>query len=208
MDRNENKVCDKIEVASTTLESASIKTVSNIVDSFDEEDPDSYDNVENIVDLGESAVPEVLVLLDSEDLTERWAAVYALSRVSHDADDAKKKDILVALRKAFDDDDPTIRQTAAGTAVGLGETDGFPILIDYLRSDYSRLLSAPPRSMSSYSIRVLRYYAGKDFGYDLHVSMNQREVSIKKWENWWSENKDNLVWVPDMKEYGGYRIET
>jgi len=190
---------------STPSDTQTRDKVDGIVTSFNQADPDSFNRVEEIVDIGEPAIPVLLEMLDDKDLSKRWAAIYALSRIVYDVDEERRREVLPSIRDAFNDPNPTIRQTAAGTAVAIGDKDGIPILIEYLRSDDSRLLAGERVSLSSYSIQVLRHYTHQDFGYDLQKSMGEREDSIKQWESWWDQNRDTLVWDLSIGEYGGYR---
>ncbi|HEX55133.1 MAG: hypothetical protein DRO95_00795 [Candidatus Altiarchaeales archaeon] len=182
--------------------------ILSIINGFDRNNDSTFDRVEEIVEIGEPAVPYLIELLYSNDTYHKWAALYALSRIGHEVDRKKQEEIISHVKNLFDDKNPTIRQTAAGIAVGLGEKEGIPILIEYLKSDDTRLLSKPRRSLSSYSISVLRYYTRQNFGYSIYVPMDEREEAIKKWENWWEKNKDSLVWDPNIWEYGGYVIKS
>jgi HEAT repeat protein len=180
--------------------------IDGIVASFEPGNPDSYNGVEGIVDLGKPAVPALIRMLSDEDVGRRWAASYALSRLVYGMDEAERRGLSANLRASFDDPEPTVRQTVAGTAVAAGDKEGIPILIGYLRSDDMRLLSSPREGMGAYSIRVLSAYCGRDFGYDIHKPMGEREAAIAGWEGWWAANKDRLAYDPGLGDYGGYSV--
>lgn len=177
------------------------ETVFSIVQGFDQKNASTFDRIEEAVDLGKEAVPPSLQLLESEDLYDRWAAVYILSRVTSDLQEEQKADVLSKLRDAFDDPDPTIRTIAAGTAVGNGDKTGIPTLIESLGNDEPMLLSEPRKALSKYSFEVLSYYCGETFGYDPQTPLGDRESSIRRWRSWWEENKDSLSWDPAAQKY-------
>lgn len=178
--------------------------VEDIVDSINE-DPSTYYRVEEIVELGEEAVPDLIDMLEDEDRHKRAAATYALSRIVFEIDEGRRGRVLAHMRKSFSDTDSSVSATAAGVAVASGDKSGIPYLIRQLGSDEDLLLIDPPEPVAAYSVRVLREYTGQDFGFDASAPLNGRAQAIQEWVSWWSQNKDALSWDPGMGEYGGYR---
>lgn len=164
--------------------------IASIIASFDSENPQSFSAIEEIVEIGEPAIPILLDMLDDGNLYERWASVYALGRIGFYADKKKQEEILPHLKKAFGDPNPTIKTLAAGTATAFGDPSGIPILIESLESDEVELFSEPPELLRAYSMTVLRHYTQQDFGYD-----------VKKWREWLDDNKDSLVWDDEKKVF-------
>ena len=177
--------------------------MDDIIGSFDE-DPRSYQKAQEIVDLGEPAVPKLLDMLDDDDTDRRWASSYALSQIAFKSSDKTKADIRTAMKDSFHDPDPFVRVTTAGVAVALGDKDGIPVLIAHLDIDAPLANIEPQDKVSSYCIRVLRAFTGQDFGYDETSPLKDRVESIRKWADWWKSNKGSLVWDPGRGEYGGY----
>ncbi|MFC2163076.1 HEAT repeat domain-containing protein [Candidatus Altiarchaeota archaeon] len=194
----------------TSGKKAPVKTtgqkLDEVIDNLDENDPVSIAKVEDLVELGEPAVPMLKEKLADDDVVTRWAASYALSNIGPTSSQATQENLIPDLVNAYDDDEDTISVTAAATAVGMGEKSGFPILIRSLRNDDSLIFIEPRRSISAYALHVLRAYTGQEFGYDLHTPLSEREKAINDWEAWWAQNKDKLVWAPDMGGYGGYKV--
>ena len=179
--------------------------VNDVISKLDENNPESIASVEELVGLGEPAVPALKEKLDDKNVVTRWASAYALSNIGPISSQKTKSALVDDLKKAYSDEEDTISVTAAATAVGIGEKSGFPILIAALRNDDGLMLIEPRRSISSYAIQVLRGYTGQEYGYDLHTPLSERAQAINEWENWYAQNKDKLVWDQNMGEYGGYR---
>jgi len=185
----------------TTIKISVQENIQSIVNSFDANNPDSFNSVEEIVDMGEPAIPDLLEMLKSDDLYNRWAAVYSLVRIGHSTDREKQKEISSNLKKIFNDSNPTVRTLAAGGSVSLGKPDGIPILIESLKSDDVMVFNDPPELLRHYSIKTLRTYTQQNFGYDPEKSIQENSNPIEKWENWWQKNKNSLEWDEGNKVF-------
>jgi|SRR5215469_1203245 len=68
----------------------------------------------------------------------------------------------------------------------LGDGHAVPYLIDVL-------LTNDMESYRSEGLRFLKYITGETMGYDPEASVETRDESIKKWREWWEQNKDKYL---------------
>lgn len=123
-------------------------SVTTIVEQIDPSKPDSLYAPEELVTLGRPAVPALLDLLNSPDITSRWAAVYALSRLAQAED-------IPALARGLEDPNLSNRAGVAATLLWLGDERGIPILLEALNSDELIAFSHPPELVADYARYVL-----------------------------------------------------
>lgn len=162
-----------------------------IIKTFDEKTPTSFFAAEEIIEMGDKAVPTLLDLTTDPDLKVRWASVYSLARLGHQVDEKTQESIISALKKVAEvDQSPVLKGEAGGALVSLGESAGIPALIESLVSEKPLLFMEPPQLLREFSLDVLKFYTDQDFGYDL--------VS---WRKWWQENKENLIWDKEAKKF-------
>ena len=90
---------------------------------------------------------------------------------------------------------------AAGVATIFGDKEGIPILIRGLYDNSILLLTEPPQLICDYSSMVLRHYTKRDFGYECGAGGVDMEA-VRKWEDWWENSKDKIVWNDEEKKYG------
>lgn len=145
-----------------------IKTeIHNVVGTFDAKDPASFDNVQQIIDMGESAIPTLLEMLKSDMLYDRWAAVTALYAIGLEADSETQQQIAKAVKELLDDSNPTIRVLAADTILAFGDKDGAQVLINHLDSKEIMAFMDPPTAVNEFCYNALKVRSGKDYGYDV-----------------------------------------
>ncbi|MEW6716094.1 MAG: HEAT repeat domain-containing protein [Chloroflexota bacterium] len=119
-----------------------------IIAEIDPDDPQTYGAPEKIVAMGRPAVPTMLDLLDSPEITARYAAVYVLSRIAEPED---IPDLLIGL----EDPDFGNRTTIAATLLWLGDDRSLPILEEAAQSNIMLSFSHPPEALADYALRVL-----------------------------------------------------
>jgi hypothetical protein len=165
--------------------------ILSIIKTFDEKTPTSFFAAEEIIKMGEKAVPALLDLTTDPDLKIRWACVYSLGRLGHQVDEKAKESIISALNEMAKTDQNTgLRGGAAAAIVSLGEIRGIPVLIESLDSQEAIPFMEPPQLLREFSLDVLKFYTQKDFGYDL-----------ASWRGWWQENEANLIWDKETKKF-------
>ncbi len=183
------------------------KDVGALVDDFSVDDYTTHDNLLEIVDQGEAAIPALKKELKSEEPGRRWLATQGISWIGFELSQDKRDELIPTLKESFDDSDPRIRQISAGAAAGLGDKSGLPILIEYLDNEEATYYIDPPEPMYHYSIVVLRHYTSQNFGYDEDAPMEDRAQAIGKWWEWWNNNGDRLVYVPGPSDTGRYTVK-
>jgi len=63
-----------------------VMTFEEIFESFDPDEPESFNNAENLVELGPENIGKLLEKLQEDDIYTKWACLYALSRLGFDQD--------------------------------------------------------------------------------------------------------------------------
>jgi hypothetical protein len=169
------------------------QTIDNTVASFDETDVNSFNSVEGLVDLGPGAIPQFLELLDDDDPYSKWAALYALSRVSHQADSTTKEQVKEKLQEYYDSDVTSFRVIAAGAALTLGDKEGIPVLIEGLENQDMLMLTEPPQLICQFSYSTLEHYTQTSYGIICDWDTTDSRTWTG-WQSWWNNNKDNLTW--------------
>lgn len=102
----------------------------------------------DLLDLGPSAVPALINLLDSPDDLNRWAGIYALNLLAQPEDIPK-------IAKFLDEPNLSIRARVAATLLMLGDDRGIPVLEEALLSDQVMVFSHPLMLLSDYARLVL-----------------------------------------------------
>lgn len=131
---------------------------------------------DGIMEIGEAAIPVLADLAENGDKAERFAAISFLSALGHQLD--AKKDVLEHIKKAFEDEDISIRVTAAELALSFEDEPGYEVLIDSLGNNEMMIPSEPPTTIHQNSLEALKYYSGEDF------------EEIHEWKNWLATGKD------------------
>lgn len=176
--------------------------IETIMSSFDEENPESFNSVEQLVDLGQDAIPKLLEKAEDDDLHTQWASLYALSRLGYDSDTNTKAGIITVVKGKFENESASIKVMAAGIAVVLGEKSGIPVLIESLSEKDMLLLTEPPELICQYSYSTLQAYTKQSFGTMCDWD-NVDEEGLSKWQAWWEDNQHKLIWNEEDHIYKG-----
>ncbi|PIZ56892.1 hypothetical protein COY23_02265 [bacterium (Candidatus Torokbacteria) CG_4_10_14_0_2_um_filter_35_8] len=164
----------------------------SVLASFNSKDPKSFENVYQISDIGEQALPRLTSMIESNSIYERWVAIVCLSTLLRNNQDLKDQ-IIPELEKALDDKNDYLKMLSAAELCSFGEIKGLPVLITSLKSDEISIFSDPPSPVSLRANMHLEQYTGKDFDYE-YDDKDKREDAVEGWEGWWKKNKDSLVW--------------
>lgn len=132
-----------------------------------------------LVFIGEPAVPSLLKALEDEDDLTRSSAAFVLGEIS-----IRHKRINGALRGLTRDPVPTVRYEAGASLLSLGDIYGAGVLIEGLRDE-------DPKNRFK-SIKSLKEFLKKDFGYDPKVPPAEREKAVQQWEKWWVEVQEKM----------------
>ncbi len=126
-------------------------------------------NLERLAGIGEPAVPRVLEALKADDRLSRASACWVLGVMG----DRRN---IAAVQGLLDDRDASVRYQAASSLVELGDSSGFPVLIDGL--------SDPSLQARYKCFEALRDATGQNFGYEHDSSPTLRGEAVARWENW------------------------
>ncbi len=164
--------------------------IFSVLAGFDFRDPQSFSSISQIEGLGEKTVPVLQDLLESESISERWAAIILLPRFAAQNEELAP-DVIAGLRKTMNDPDDTLGMLSAVQLASLGEKEGIRALIDSLSSEETTHFGNPPEMVRERALIYLRYYTGFE------------GTSQAEWRVWWQENQANLFW---NKELGVFEI--
>jgi len=143
-------------------------------------DPDDIDrSIRRLnagVALGADLIAPLTPLLDDNDPTVRWAAIYMMSLVAVSPVDA---DLLMP---ALSDAEPTNRVVAAGALVGLGRVEAVNVLVDAIDSQDALPFDPLSRQIGDLAREALEYYTGNTFD------------DAAMWRNWRDTSAGRIVW--------------
>jgi len=126
-------------------------------------------NLERLAAIGEPAVPYLIEALDRPESLMRSSVAWTLGVMG----DRRN---IPALRGLLDDRVPEVRYQAASSLVELGDSSGFPVLVEGL-SDAD--------IQSRYKcFEALRDATGNDFGYEHDATPEIRRAAVTRWESW------------------------
>ncbi len=162
--------------------------IFSVLAGFDFRDPESFSSVSQIEELGEKTVPVLQGLLDSDSISERWAAVILLPRFAAQNEELVPS-VVSGLTKTLDDHDDTLRMLSAVQLASLGEKDGIRVLIESLSSEETTHFGEPPELVRERALIYLQHYT--DFN----------GTSLSAWESWWQENQTGLFWNAEKKVF-------
>lgn len=187
--------------AGDTTQKSDEDIINEVISGFTDNEPESFDRAEVLVDLRSGSIPLLLKHLTDNDLYSKWASLYALSRLGFDQDDATRGQIIEAVKNLTTDNEAqSIRIMAAGITVIFGDSSAAPILIEGLKTSEMLLLTEPPILICQYSTEVLEHYFQESFG--TSCSWNKTDTkAYEGWMNWWDLNKDKLLWDNEAKLY-------
>lgn len=170
--------------------------VQSIVAKFDLNEPRSFYSVSEVAELGEEIIPDLKEMAESDSLYDQWTAVITLSTLLRKNPELKGK-IIPTLEQGLKNKNSTLRMLSAAQLLSFGEKRGVPILISNLGSEEITIFSDPPHLIAEQSNLYLKHFTGQDFGFDYNKLENGREEVIQDWQQWWSENKEVLLWNED-----------
>jgi len=148
-------------------------------------------NTYKLVELEEEAISELTELLNSNVISERWAAVVSLAALLRENPELEET-IVPTLERALEDGDDTIKMVAAAQLLSLGKKEGFPVLIVLLESEGTVFSSEPSEQIKDPSLAFLHQFT--EFG----------GRTSQEWQEWWDQNKNSLFW---NSEQGIFQIE-
>lgn len=134
-----------------------------------------------ILEAGRAAVTVLLEALGDENNLVRWAAAAALG-------DIGASEAIPPLEQRLEDSNVSVRIRAAQSLGKLHRAEGIPVLIKALRSE-DVMIGHPPELASDYANQVLMSITGQTCGFNGSASESERLEAIRRWEEWWEENK-------------------
>ena len=134
-----------------------VEVVRSIIAEIGVSNPSSLAAANDLLELDADAVPVLLNLLDSPDVLDRWAGMYALNLLAQPED-------IPQIVKLLDEPILSIRARVAATLMMLGDARGLPILEEALLSDKMLLFSEPPILLSEYARQVLDDLGAESLG--------------------------------------------
>lgn len=160
------------------------ETVQEAVEQFEGDQASFYYLDRYILNTGahDEASVQVVSLLDHEDAAVRFAALYTLIHTG-DASDVS------AMQSRFDEPDESIRILATVKAVGWGDAEAIPLVIDALSSSEIIPYGHPQQAVASYALNALQVYTGEAL------------TEQADWERWWQRNGEDLTWNADTLLY-------
>ncbi|MBD3207854.1 MAG: hypothetical protein GF370_00140 [Candidatus Nealsonbacteria bacterium] len=162
--------------------------IFSIIAGFDFSDPQSFTTVSEIDSLGEQSVPVLQELLNSNSLSDRWAAIILLPRFAKNNEDLRPG-VIEGLQKTVDDENDTLRMLTGAQLLSLGEKQGIPVLISCLDSTAATHFGEPPELVKDRSLFYLRHYApfqGK---------------TVQEWQAWWETNQERIAWNEEKEVF-------
>jgi hypothetical protein len=163
------------------------QVINQTIEGFNSEDPLSFHDVQNIVDLGEAAIDPLAKLALSDDDTTQWAVVTGLTSIRRTMEDPTK--VSSVIETMYDSKYLSIQVLAASSNAEYKNYSGVPILISALESDEIMSYMDPPQPVSRFANRALEFATGQDFSFDQAQTQAEKQAAIKKWQDWWQENK-------------------
>lgn len=119
--------------------------------------------------LGQDAAPHVAAGTKSDDALVRGSCHWVLGAMGDRTN-------IPTITKGLDDAVPSVRYQAAASLVRLGDSRGFPALVEGL-SDRE----LPSRFKC---FQALRNATGQDFGYQHDASPEERGQAVARWRDW------------------------
>lgn len=167
----------------------------NAVAGFNPQNKDTLDRLNQVIVRGGVNVRVLKPQLKSGQVDRRWAATY----VAHALADSKPDYEVIAPR--LRDDNESVRSLAAYRLIGVGQEKAIPVLIDLLRERGYMRHSEPPQLIAFLANERLVDFTKADFNFDAYASGKKRRKAIEKWEQWWSDVKDNIRWDRQAERY-------
>lgn len=146
----------------------------------------------HIRDMGDKAkafMPLVRQLLSAEDPRVRYDAVFTVASLMDSGQ-------LEFLREMFrKDKDPGVKECCLRciTVIPTPPVECFELFIEGMQSDDEKVRDAADKRL----VKGFKQY----FGFDAKQPLPIREAAIKKWRDWYGQNKAKLEWHPDLKKF-------
>lgn len=148
-----------------------------------------FELIEKIKTAEQQGIFIVRELINSKNKKDRYLGYVSISGLILQ-NPQRKAELLPVLEKGLNDSDASIRVQTAQVLLNLGEKQGFPVLINELNSEKTMIPSEPIMTISDYSHLILVEYTGVDY-----------EKDGQRWQNWWNEKKDVLIWNEKNKKF-------
>ncbi|MBM4038734.1 MAG: HEAT repeat domain-containing protein [Planctomycetes bacterium] len=149
----------------------------------------ALDHIRDMGDKGKAYLPLVRQLLSSEDPRLRYDVVAALVSLM----DAGQLDFL---RDTFRrDKDPAVKECCLRciTSIPTPPVECFDLYIEGMQSDNEKVREIAHRLV----VKGFKQY----FGFDPKGPLPMREIAIKKWQDWFAQNRAKLEWHPDLRKF-------
>ena len=159
------------------------------------------DRADELLDLGEGAVPVYLELLRENSTFGRWCALYALSNVAFGLPLEEKQTITQELQPLFTQEPTSIKMMAGAVATELGDKRGIPVLIECLNETARFRDSEPPAPICYYANDFLVRFAREDFNHSCNYNSYDADA-MGEWAEWWNVAGAELEWNDGGKFYG------
>jgi hypothetical protein len=141
-------------------------------------DQELYDSMLRLVDLSETAAPQIRAGLRSDD----WLTRASLAWVMGATGDRR---YVPDLRTLLDDSVPGVRYQTAASLVELGDGAGFAALVDGLDAKDLR---------DRYKcFESLKRATGRDFGYQHDAAPESRRLAVARWRDWLESVKSSAL---------------
>ncbi|MCH7805425.1 MAG: hypothetical protein IH937_15260, partial [Acidobacteria bacterium] len=91
-------------------------------------------------------------------------------------------------------EDPWVRYYSSSSLLRLGDKEGIHRLIQILKVPGTPFLKAQVRDL-------LVEVSGEDFGYDPMSGDEENERSVDRWEVWWHQSAEQVVWDTEQRRF-------
>lgn len=160
--------------------------VTEVIEAFDGVNIHTLD-FQEIIGVGTPAISVLAGMLNDASKSIRWAAVMSLSAIGHALNVPNL--VLLHIKKAYADEDISVRITAAELTLTFGDASGLPVLISALVSDQIMQPSEPPTPVYTQVMSTLMTYTTQSFS------------TKQEWETWWAQNKGYLSWSREDEKF-------
>lgn len=143
-------------------------------------------NREELVKLGDEAVPALLEALEKRPPLIRLGAAYCLGEIKN------KKASGPLRRHLAGDTNLDVRRECAQALLSFKDYSGVPLLIEALRHQEK---GGPDAGLwARYAaFRALQSTFQQSLGYQPHAAPDEREQAVRRWEAWWADNKQRYA---------------
>ncbi len=146
-------------------------------------------HVRDLGEKGKAFLPLVRQLLASEDPRVRYDAVYTTVSLM----DGGQLDFL---RETFrKDKDPAVKECALRciTVIPSPPVECFELFIEGMQSESEKVREEAHKLLC----KAFKQY----FGFDAKGPLPMREAAVRKWRDWYEQNRAKLEWQPDLRRF-------